>query len=190
MNVCFVSLAVSALAFLPLTASAQNADPAKEKPKRNLRLLVAGVRPMPAFEQHGNKVEEVEPPVESIPPTSLEIIGGDKAGAGDKAQPNKFSAWPNELVKVPGYKGSAQIRLRLLRPLVSKALTPPEVTCDLAEMISPLILLSADPGQQGWQKPTATVVDLSAEKLPVRSIMLINLSSIPLGVRFDEVAAL
>jgi len=178
--------AILALGILPSIAFAQAPDGAKEKPKRTLRLLVAGVRPMPVFEQHGDKIVEVDPPPEIIPPTSLELLGGDKPGDGTKAQPNKFSAWPNELAMVPGYKGGAQIRLRLLRPLLAKAPTPPELTCDLAEMLSPLILLNADPGQEGWQKPIATVVDLSAEKLPARSVLLVNLSPIPLKARFEE----
>lgn len=182
----FLFLSLCLLTPAGLHAQAEK-ETKKEQPVRTLRVMIAGARAMPAFETRGDKIVEVEPPVSKMPPTSFAFVNPDhrpKAKPGETASAT-YSAWPFELVRIQNYKGPAELPLLLRRPLVEQAGADQEITCELGEALNPLILLHAA-GSKGWGDAKATVVDMSPEKMPAHSALIINFSPLPIKAYFAD----
>ena len=155
----------------------RNAEP----PIRDLRMIVVGSRPLPEFETRDNQTVEVDPPLSKLPPTSFEFAKPSHAPR-DKTS---FSARPNTLVRIPGYKGPPQLALNLKRALIQPN-NKQQVNCELGEVINPLILIQATPGSAGWEQPTATVIDFSATSTPARSMVVANASGVAITVYLTQ----
>lgn len=163
--------------------------PGKEEPVRTVRLLIAGRRPMPVFEQRGDKYLEVEPPLKVVCPTLVEIGEEPKSGvpqSAEDAKKRQRGVSMNQVVKLENYKGSSQLRLKLLRPHVAQSVTPPVVTCSLGDMLEPLVVISAEDSNKAWENPLVQVIDLAPQKVPARTVIAVNLSKVPLAAFFES----
>ena len=178
--------ALAHLALLPLlTIGGLHAQRSDAPPLiRTLRIIVAGKRPLPVFEQRGNKVVEVDPPLSAFPPRSFSFTPSHAPRV--KGSPGKVShsAWPNQLVHLKNYKGPAILPLKLTRPLLGGE--SQQVNCNLGEAINPLVVLHADSKSPGWLSPKAMVIDMNPEKIPARSVTLINLSGVALKIYLNR----
>lgn len=146
---------------------------------------------MPEFAKQGDQYVEVEPASKSIIPNALELTGAIETTAGEtgKAPEPKKMVWPNEVVTLGRYRCPSQLGLRLIRTLATQPHTPPQLTCELGDLLEPLLVISADDSNSGWDRPQIRVIDLSPAKLPSRTVVAINLTRIPLAAQFDTVKA-
>ena len=174
------------LVCLPWTLVHGQDSPPKDEKKsaRVIRVLIAGQRAMPTFENHGGQYVEVEPATKWIAPNALEWL--DAPQSTDKKKDAKIMAWPNEVVSLGRCHCPPTLRLRLIRTLAQSSPPPPEITCDLGDLKDPLVIISAEDGAQGWDKPQARVIDLAGGKVPARTVVALNLTRIPLVTRFES----
>ncbi|BDS06561.1 hypothetical protein NT6N_16010 [Oceaniferula spumae] len=172
---------------VPLLAQTEE-DKEKAALASEIRVIIAGIRPAPVFEKQGGEYVEVEPPLKSIYPTEISLLAGEivkPKGAENKK--NDLSIWPNQILNVKPYKGPAAMKLGLLRRYRADRIEQ-SVEFDIGEMITPLAIIHADPGTAGWEKPQVKLVELSPEKAPTGSVIMVNLSGVPLAARFESVA--
>ncbi|MCX6876765.1 MAG: hypothetical protein NTW21_23585 [Verrucomicrobia bacterium] len=94
--------------------------------------------------------------------------------------------WPNEVVNLGPYKCVSALRLRLIRTLAKLPPAPPEISCELGDLIEPLIVIAAENGNKGWDAPQVRVIDLSSAKFPFRTVVSLNLTGVPLVARFES----
>ena len=167
-----------------LHAQSGEEEKLKDNPTRTLRIIVAGKRPMPAFIQRGDKIVEVDPPLSLLPPTSFAFTNPSHAPRTKPGVPRKtaYSAWSNQLIRIQRYKGPNVLPLKLSRPLLEPAGAGQQVNCDLGKAINPLVLLHSDPGNSGWKAPQARVIDMAPDKVPARSVTLVNFSQTALRI--------
>jgi hypothetical protein len=170
---------------------AQDSSPAAkegETLERTIRLIIAGQRPMPKFEKQGDQYVEVEPSTKWIAPSSVELIAASKTDANATAgeRESAKTVWPNEVTNLGKRKCSSSLRLRLLRTLAKQAHTPPEIACEIGDLKEPLLVLSAANDSRGWDSPRVTVIDLSADKVPFRTVVALNLTAVTLVTRFES----
>ena len=183
--ICLVILPLLTSAILHAQGSKEDQE---ENPTRTLRIIVAGKRPMPSFVQRGDKIVEVDPPLSSLPPTSFSFTNPSHAPRSKSTTPKKtsYSAWSNQLIRIQSYKGPAILPLTLSRPLIESEGAGQQVSCNLGKAINPLVLLHAAPGNAGWKTPRAKVIDMTPEKVPARSVTLVNLSGIALKINLTK----
>lgn len=156
---------------------------------RTVRLLIAGRRPMPVFEQRGDKYLEVEPPLKVVCPSLVEIGEEPKSGVPQNEEETKKrqrGVSMNQVVKLVNYKGSSQLRLKLLRPHTTQTSAPSVVTCALGDMLEPLVVISAEDSSRAWENPLVQVIDLASQKVPARTVIAVNLSKVPLAAYFES----
>ncbi len=165
------------------SAKKSTEDKESENPSRTLRIIMAGSRALPAFEKRGSQYVEVDPPLASIPPTSFAFANPkhapkikEKSGTQRKIS---YSAWVNELVRIPSYKSLELLSLHLSRPLISQT-DFQQVGSHLGKSLHPLILIRATPSNQGWKKPVSQVIDWNPLKHPAGSILVVNYSHYPI----------
>lgn len=177
-----MALASSCLASPLLAQTEQEKD--EKKLTRTLRVIMAGKRPLPAFEKRGDRYIEVDPPLSKIPPTIFAFTDPSHAPRAKSPDNRKteYSAWPNKLVRINQYKGPSNLQLTIKRPLVSNSESGTELTCNLDKALHPLVLVHPDSGKAGWNKPQAKVINMSPDNLPPRSITVANLSDHPIKV--------
>jgi hypothetical protein len=173
------------LMLLAFPVSAQDAE--DKTLTRNLRVIIAGSRALPAFETRGDKIVEVDPPLSQIPPNQFSFADPQHAPKPPPNKPSKtsFSGWPNELTRIENYKGPSILPLNLTRPLMERR-SVQKVTCSLGESTHPIILLRADPGQKGWEAPVSEVIDWNPVKHPAGSILVVNYSSLAIKAYFSR----
>lgn len=182
---------VSALVCLSLGwLHAQNPAPVskdEKKANRLIRVIIAGQRAMPEFKKEGAQYVECEPTTKWIVPNALEIIEppDDVPKTADKSQDARKMVWPNELINLGHFKCASTLRLRLIRTLARQPHAPPEINCELSDLIEPLIVISAENGSKGWDSPQVRVIDLSSAKVPFRTVLSLNLTNVPLVTRFE-----
>lgn len=178
----FILLSLALPLFVsPLLAQSSRSS---DTPTRNLRVILAGNRPMPTFEKRGNKMVEVNPPLSVTPPTAFSFTKSSHAPrkSGNSGVHNDFSAWPNELVRIDKYKGPSTLELSIKRPLVETSKTGTPLSCKLGKSLNPLVLVHPESGSSGWNEPQTMLIDMSPESLPERSVVVANLSGIPIKV--------
>lgn len=171
----------------PISGQTQTPEEKDEdRPTRTLRVMVTGVRPLPVYKRNGDKYVEVEPPLRLMPPTSVafaEPAHIPKPKNKDEPAALNYSAWPNQLVRIDNYNGPSTLPLLLRRPLIQDA-ADQQVTCNLGKSTQPLILLHASANAEAWSSPHATIIDMSPEKTPAHSAVIVNFSPRPLAVYF------
>lgn len=162
--------------------------PSEEKTtKRHIRMLVMGERPFPAYKKQGELYIEVEPDLRLIPPTQMELDTPGKA-AGD--QPSKkedrsigFSL--NQVFRLNAYKGPEAMGITLKNSHTGQD-HPVKLVAHLEKFLQPLVIISADPSNDGWDRPRVMVVDISEEALPGGSGMVINHSKWPVRIGYGD----
>lgn len=181
-----LSLLIPSLITSSLAQAGQDQSSDSKEPKltRTLRIILAGSRPLPVFEKQGEKYVEVTPPLSQLPPTAFAFTDPShaphpKANAPREAE---FSAWANELTQINRYKGPAKLQLTLKRPLVEPSGTSTPLHCDLGKTLHPLVIIHPDSGSAGWDKPQTQVLDMSPAKRPARSVIVVNLSELPIKI--------
>ncbi|MEO8614677.1 MAG: hypothetical protein ABI600_06010 [Luteolibacter sp.] len=152
--------------------------------ERDVRFVITGSRPLPTFNGKGEKSSEVDPAMDLIPPTSIEILSGKDDKKASRKIPSLIAAPLNIIAPLPGLKSLSKIRLKLSRPIFESAPTQ-EIDCDLSDKIRPLIVISASPEKQAWKSPQLSVLEVDDKVFPARHVMFVNLSSIPLKVEID-----
>lgn len=157
---------------------------AQEKPApRKLYVIVAGTRPEVTFEKRGDLYIEVDAPVKSIPPSQIDILGGEKEG--QETITATLPANLNDLVTFDAYKGGASLQLALKRSNLADAAVPPiKVRCDLGKSLAPLIIIYPKNPTHGWDEPGIRVYDAAPASLPANAILCANLTAAELGTRF------
>ncbi len=155
---------------------------------RTVRVLLAGTRPMPAFERKGNQVIEVDPPLSACPPTSISFEKPEHAPRSSRTKKPvvEYSIWPGELIILKKYKGPSQIGFILKTPLIAPDDTGVKVECDMGTMINPLIVITPGEGREKWRDPKLFVIDVGQEKFGESKVLVINDSSFPLRVQFAK----
>jgi hypothetical protein len=151
---------------------------------RTLRVVVVANRALPVFEKKGDKIIEVEPPASKQPPTSFKFVDAAHAPKlkSDKPKRTSYSSWPNRLVRISHYKGPSVISLQfrsLAQPNQNEGL---QIRADLGESLNPLLLIRPDPGNSGWNKPLAEVIDMDSSKFSSGSVLVVNYSGVPIKV--------
>lgn len=163
------------------------ADAQEKNTPRRLCIIVAGTRPEVAFEKRGDLYIEVDAPTKSIPPTQIDIMGDEKEG-----KPTITATMPanlNDIATFEGYKGGANLKLVLKRPILANdAGTSVEITCELGKSRAPLIIIFPQNPNQGWDAPAVRVFDVTPTGLPANALLCVNLTAVELGARFGSIA--
>lgn len=174
-----------------LGLSFATAQPPEEKKEeavaRDVRFLLAGTRPLPVFAQRDGATKEVDPPIEQVPPDSVEILS-DETERKDEKEVTQVNATANTIARLPSVKAASKVRLKLVRRAFPTA-APLEVTCEIGAKLRPLIVISKSYGKSGWNSPEVRVVDLDDKVVPARNAVLMNLTPVPLKVGVDSKTA-
>lgn len=178
------SLNIFAVAAL-VTAAASPLAPAQatkgEKLVRNLRFVVAGVTPLPVFEQRDDQVIEVNPDLSKIPPTQFAFVVKDDVPKKKKQKEvhNAFSAALGNLTRINNYKGTESLKIELQYALSEKG-DRKEITCPLDRHLEPLIIFKPKKGNTGWRSPEVEIIDYNQRSYPKGSALVINTSPHPI----------
>jgi hypothetical protein len=185
-----IALVLTALGLSLACLRAQQSPPDAEEGKtvdRMIRVIIAGQRALPEFEQVGDRFVEREPSTRWLIPTALEIIGSHNNAAETAGKPQRTAKalWPNEVIDLGRHKCASALRVRLTRTPSKQLDSPAEIRCELADMVEPLIVISAENGGKGWDAPQVRVIDFSSAKVPFRTVVSLNLTHVPLVTRFE-----
>jgi hypothetical protein len=163
----------------------------KEQPApRRICIIVAGTRPEVTFEKRGELYIEVDAPAKSIAPTQLDISGGDKEAKDGESILASLPVNLNELVTLDNYKGGRILRLGLKRPILANGADHAvEVTCDIGESPSPLLIIFPKNPSAGWDAPTVRVLDAAPASLPANAVLCVNLTTGTFGARIGPTTA-
>lgn len=180
------------LAVLPVCCPAvltaqESAKPEQKKP-RIVRVLLPGQKMRPVFKELQNSSVEVDPESKLLMPTTLDVTWeGKKATAGERQ--TGHAIWPNRILKFVQKEMPPVFSARLSRTYGGSDALPIEVSCNIGNLEQPLIVIYAQSGEKGWDAPQVKVLDLSPAGIPDRSVYMVNLTKIPLGVRFANDAS-
>lgn len=170
-----------------LMVSALHAQNASSAIPRKVRFLTVGSYPPPVFDTRGGDMIEVDPPDRLIPPQRIKLKQ-DEGAARAPATPPKPTPESvlrfNQIIQMPPYSYPANIRLSLERKTPERNLER-EITCNLGNLVEPLVLIYADP-QRGWDQPQVRVMDFSGQSFPSGATYVFNLTPFNIGAQIEN----